>query len=159
MPSKNTSKSAYSRANQAWTRGNLTEAFKLFLEAAVADDRRAFRILAQFYDDGEGTPKDEKRALYWYRRAHRDDSCAVSAHNIGCIVRGRGQTDRALWWFRRAVSMGEVESHLQIAEIHFALGKRSAARRHLELLLASDEIVEYSRDEGEALLARCGSQR
>ena len=142
---------SYERAHKAWSRGQLTEAFDLFLDAARRGEKQAYREIAQFYDFGDGTRKNEKQALLWYRRAHRECNDAVAANNIGCILRARGNTQRALWWFRRAVRLGDDEAHLSIAKIYLKRRDRSRAMRHLTMLLEANDVTAGTRDEAERL--------
>ena len=99
----------YERANEAWNRGSMRAAFRLFLAAAKAGNPSAFGTLAQFCDFGKGVKFNESAALYWYRRAYRHGDPAA-ANNIGCILRDQNKLDAALQWFHRAVKRGDVDA-------------------------------------------------
>lgn len=157
--SKASIKTTLEQANNAWSRGHLASAFSKFLEAAKLGEKEAFRIVAQFYSLGEGTKRDEEQALHWYLRAHREGHDICAANSIGCILRDRGEIQRALWWFWRAIRQGELESHINIAKIHLKRGELSKASRHLRLLVSTDhEVVGIVREEARTLLYRMGDR-
>jgi TPR repeat protein len=145
---------SYRLAEEEWSRGDMTPAaFRHFLSAAEGGVKSAYRIVGECYDFGEGTTRSKQKALHWYKRACREDGDASAANNIGCIHRDNGEVGRALWWFRVAVGMGDVEAHLSIAKIHLGiLHDRTGAMRHLKLLLKGRDITEGSREEAEGLL-------
>lgn len=151
-PRTTESQRSYELGQEAWSSGQLTAAFRLFLDAANRGAKQAYRVVAQFYHFGDGTRKNKEEALLWYRRAHRDCSDAVAANNIGCILRDRGEIQRALWWFRRAVRLGDDEAHLNIAKIHFRRKDRNRAVRHLRELLEACDVTEGTREEAERLI-------
>ncbi len=100
-------KHLYQQADELWSQGKLRTAFRLFLAAAKAGMVAAFNIVASFYDQGNGVRANEKAALYWYRRAYQGERNQVAANNIGCIWRDEGKLDRAVWWLKRAVELGD----------------------------------------------------
>ena len=92
----------YRRGDQAWSKGDLRPAFRLFLAAARAGMEAAFSTVGNFYDNGIGVKADPDAALDWYRLAYRSGDRSV-ANNIGCILRDRKKLGQAIGWFRRAV--------------------------------------------------------
>lgn len=142
---------SYARAERAWSHGHLKEALGLFLNAARLGEKQAYRIVAQFYDFGDGTRRNEDEALFWYRRAHRECNDAVAANNIGCILRDRRDVPKALWWLHRAVKLGDDEAHLNIAKIYLGRRNRRSAMRHLSLLLQAKDVTPGAREEAESL--------
>jgi TPR repeat protein len=150
----------YQRGEQHWSRGRLRLAFRCFLAAAKAGTVPTFRIVAQFYDRGEGVKADENAALFWYRRAYRDGDDYSAANNIGCIWRDRGKPNRALMWFQRAIKLGDADASLNIAKIYLYkkadLGK---AIHYLNKTRKSRRATEGSRGEAEALLKKAKGNR
>jgi len=68
---QNKAAALYQRADECWTKGKLSDAFKLFLAAAKAGFVPAYYTLASFYDQGTGVKANRSAALYWYMRAFR----------------------------------------------------------------------------------------
>jgi len=78
--------------------------------------------------NGDGFNKDSRRALVWLKRAFRGtDSCAAA--NIAITYREVGNFRRAVFWFRRSVSLGDDSARIQLG-IHYYWGigmRRNAA--------------------------------
>lgn len=146
-----TGKAAHDAANRAWSAGDLAEAFRLFLAAAEKGFVKAYGLLAHFYDFGEGTPANRDAAVHWYRLAARHGESMVAANNLGCIYRDEGRIGQALWWFHRAVRLGDGDAHLNIAKVHINRGDWDRAVPHLRAT-ADGDVTEGSREEAEALL-------
>ncbi|HRD28963.1 MAG TPA: tetratricopeptide repeat protein, partial [Caulobacter sp.] len=70
---------------------------------AAHGDAEAMYDLAMVYRDGEGTPKDLKKALYWFRKSAARGK-AEAMNELGCAYsRGAGVAldySAALGWFR-----------------------------------------------------------
>lgn len=78
--------------------------------------------------DGNGFDKDSRKALIWLKRAFRGkDRCA--AINIAITYRQSRNFRRAVFWFRRSVSLGDDDARVQLG-IHYYWGigvRRNAA--------------------------------
>src|SRR5436190_16021559 len=98
---------ACAEACDQWDRGNTRVAFKQFLSLATRGYSGSFLNLGYFFDRGIGVRANESKALYWYIRAYRAGNSS-GANNIGTIYRDRGEYTRAIMWFSRAISLGEV---------------------------------------------------
>lgn len=143
----------YRRGDEAWSKGHLRLAFRLFLAAARAGMVAAFSTVGQFYQRGDGVRVNKDAALYWYRRAamHGYDS---AANNIGCIWRDRGKLARALRWFRRAVELGDADANLEIAKVFLRKCDSAKARPYLQKTRRSPWATVQSKEEARLLLAR-----
>lgn len=141
----------YLRGQEAWRRGELRSAFRNFLAAAEAGMVPAFRIVGQFYQNGDGVNADEKAAISWYRRAsaNGDES---AANNIACIWRDLGKPAAALRWFERAVKLGDADANLEIARIYVSKGDLTRGRRYLEKIISSRWATEQSKQSAKRLL-------
>lgn len=145
----------YTRAEDAWKRGQMRQAFRLFLQAAEAGERSAYVLIGQFYDNGDGVRRDEAKALKWYRRAYLNgDGRIVAASNSGCIWRDRGRLDIALKWFRRAVRLNDGDANLELAKIYISKGDLVRAKAYLEKTRRSKWATEDSQDEAKTLLGQ-----
>ncbi len=141
------------KADLAWQQGRMRAAFQKFLQAARAGVIPAYRIVAQFYDKGEGVHQDQNAAIEWYRRAYRrGDSSA--ANNIGCIWRQRRRMDLALRWFERAVDLGDSDANLEIAKVCAERGDRKRALQHLRIVVRSRKVMQGTREEARAMLSQ-----
>ena len=55
---------------------------------------------------------------------------------------------RALWWFRRAIEMGDEDAHLAIAEIYLRKRNgRNRALRHLEMARTAKGATERTKED------------
>ena len=58
---------------------------------------------------------DKRKALEWYYRAYKQGE-AGAANNIATIYREWGDSKKMLWWFRRAASMGDLDTLLELGK-------------------------------------------
>jgi len=150
----------FHQAEEKWSRNQLQSAFKLFLAAAKGGYVKAFRIVGQFYDYGEGVKSSEDAAIYWYRRAYRYDHDPCAATNIGCIWRDRGNINRALFWLRRAVESGDGDANLDIAKIYIRHKPNlKKAISYLKKTIEADWVTEESKEEARSLLSQLTRQK
>lgn len=64
----------------------------------------------------------------------------------------RGEDDRALRWFRRAVDAGNDDTNLEIAKVHMARRRPDKAVSHLEAVLRSKRVCEDTHEQADRLL-------
>ncbi len=148
----------FERADHAWNRGNLSAAFRLFLEAAKDGDNAAKLNVGYFYDQGLGTQQDLAAALYWYKKAYRSGD-ASAANNIGTIWRDKRNPKRALTWFRRAVRLGDHAANLEIAKHFLRTDEPRKATVYLKKVSESDQVSESDIQEAKQLLRRAKRKR
>ena len=130
---KSKTEDLFTRANKEAEAGKLRVAFHLYLAAAKAG--------------GTSSQINNKRA---YRRG---DSCA--AYNIGVMWRNDRKYGRALYWFKRAVRLGDHEANLEIAKHYLQVERNfSKAIPHLEKVRASNRVTEAGLEEARTLLRR-----
>lgn len=157
MPYKSNNEKAgalFVRADKEEERGNLRSAFRLMLAAAKLGDAGAQVNVGNYYDDAIGVRRNRSAALYWYKRAcRRGESSAAS--NLGVLYRKEGRLRRSLYWFFRAVTLGDDEANLQIAK-HYLLNERNIERAipHLERVIRAKCVTEAGVEEAKKLLAR-----
>ena len=90
--------------------------------------------------------------MYWYRRACRRGD-AGAAHNIGVMWRNEKKYKRALYWFQKAISLGDPESNLDIAKHYLNIEHNpKRAISHLERVCRSDWVTEAGIEEARGLL-------
>lgn len=148
----------YRRGDQAWSRGDLRPAFRLFLAAARAGMEAAFSTIGNFYDNGIGVKADPDAALGWYRLAYRGGDRSV-ANNIGCILRDRKKLGQAIEWFRRAVQQNDGDANLNIAKIYLHKGDLAKTRFYLDKTRRSPWATEQSKEEAMRLLRKMTSKK
>jgi TPR repeat protein len=84
--------------------------------ATEGDANAAFRV-AERYAAGQGTPRDDKAALQWYRRA-ADQGHADSMYALGTHHGERRQFSVAAEWFRKATAAGHAGAMAQLGVLH-----------------------------------------
>jgi TPR repeat protein len=147
----------YRRGNQAWSKGHVRPAFRLFLAAAKAGLEAAFSTVGNFYHSGIGVKTNPDAAIYWYRLAYRAGSRSV-ANNIGCILRDRKKFGEAIEWFRRAVKQNDGDANLNIAKIYLLKGDLVRTRSYLDKTRRSPWATEQSKEEARSVLRKMKSK-
>jgi TPR repeat protein len=147
----------YTQAYAQYECGNYRSALRLFLSGAKRGDPSAQNMAGYFYDTGVGIRPNRSAALHWYKRAYKHRSRAA-ASNIGTIYRDEKNLKRALFWFRRAVQLGDVDSNVEIAKL-LLLDTRSDVKKAITHLVRAieagpNDITEDSREQARRLLKR-----
>ena len=142
-------------ANEKWDAGDLRGAFELFCAAASDGDAPSQNTLGYFYDSGIGTERNPGLALRWYRRAARQNEvCAIS--NIAVIYRDQGELKKARTWFRRAISLGDMDAALELGKLFLhgrTRGSTARAKKYLAMATSAQVITDAGREEAGALMA------
>ena len=145
------------KANTAWDRGDLRRAFELFSRAAESGDSSCQLDLGYFFDRGLHVKKDKKKAMHWYYQAYRQGD-AGAANNIATLHRECGRTGRMVWWFRRAVAMGDHDALLELGKCYeTGIGLPKSPRRATlcyRRVLASEQVTQFSQEQAKRRLAR-----
>jgi TPR repeat protein len=145
-------------ADQLRDRGDLTAAFSLFLKGAKAGDRSCQLNVGYCYDIGSGTRPSRSKAFHWYRWAYRSGD-ASAANNIGTIWRDRQDAPRALFWFRRALALGDIDANLEIARIHLKTRlSKARAVPYLLRVLKSGSVTQASKEDAGRMLRELRSR-
>ena len=146
------------RAEKQEERGNLRTAFRLMLAAAKLGNAFAQVNVANYYDDARGVRRNRSAALHWYKRAYRRGS-STAAHNIGVVWRNERNFRRAVYWFCRAVELGDPESNLDIAK-HFLHNEKDArtAIRYLKRVRPKHWVSEAGFEEAAELVLQAQRQ-
>lgn len=143
------------QANERWDAGDLHGAFDLFRAAASEGDAPSQGALGYFYDNGLGIEQNPDLALLWYRRAARQkDVCAI--WNIAVSYRDRGEWRHARAWFRKALSLGDMDAALELGKLFLhsrTRGSTVRAKKYLAMAMSAQLITEASREEAGVLMA------
>ncbi len=143
----------FEEACARWDSGDHRGAFRRFLIGAKAGDVSSQLNVGLFYDEGIGVRKDGKKALHWYRRAHRGGSTSAAV-NIGILLRDQGSLAAARQWFERAVKRGNDDANLQLAEAFLQTGDTRRARRCLMKVVKSDKVTEETQRQARRYLQK-----
>jgi TPR repeat protein len=106
------------RALWLWDEGHYRLAFRMLLTDAKRGNATAQSSLGYFYDYGLGNPRSRRKAIFWYTCAYRQGS-SIGANNLGTIYRDIGDFQRALIWFERAIKLGDISPHFEIAKMYY----------------------------------------
>lgn len=105
------------------------QAFLLFRAAALRGNLKAMHNLAIAYAQGEGTPKDERKAAEWFARA-AERGYVDSAFDLAVLYeRGLGVTQdlrQALKWYGIAALAGDGPSQQRAAFLYTQLARGDA---------------------------------
>jgi TPR repeat protein len=147
---------SFSRGDDAQEAGDFELARLCFEQGAALADANCLSRLAYLYDVGIGVPIEKRRARGLYLRAWRL-GCHVAGNNLAILHREAGNHGAMARWFRRAVERGDDGARIELAKCYLhGLGVEPSptlALRHLQVVLAGSGIVEWEREEAEALVA------
>jgi TPR repeat protein len=93
------------------------EATTFLRQAADADVREAWPVLAERYEQGLGTRRNDQEAAFWYRKAAEQGNRAAQYNLAGMYARGRGvvKSDaEAAGWYQRAAEQGHVVAQYEL---------------------------------------------
>ncbi len=100
---------------------------------------------------GLGAPRNLQRAISWTRKA-LDQGDASAAHNLATIYRDMGQIKKAFEFYHRAVTMGFMDSLLELGlSLYYGVGvdeDRRAACKCFRKLIQTDQndVAESTRE-------------
>jgi TPR repeat protein len=89
--------------------GDYDSAFRVCTKAAEQGEVSAQHNLGIMYDNGSGTPKDDKQAFYWFTKAAEQGDASSQSHLGGMFYLGQGTTKdivMAYVWFNVAAAKG-----------------------------------------------------
>jgi TPR repeat protein len=103
-------------------RRNPHRALRWYQEAAEHGCVRGQDQMGVLLSEGRGIPKDFYRALHWARKAAAQQD-AMAAHNLATIYRDMGRHRSAFRWVKRAVSLGDPSSLMEMGlALFFGIG-------------------------------------
>jgi TPR repeat protein len=129
---------------------------------AYLGNSSAFMMLGFMYDSGQGTRRNKKLAIYWYKRA-AEDGDGGAATNLATVYRDSGNAKLEFYWYKRAVDLGDDDALVDLG-IRYLSGKgvrrnAAAAARCFSKALRSEDNCEASRDTARQMLWGCRKLR
>ena len=120
-----------------------------YRRAAEHGEPGAQNNLAVCLSDGHGVRKNEQEALYWLKKSLKNGN-ESAATNIAVIYRDRGNSRRALFWYQRAVELGDGDALLALGRsYYYGIGVRRNYHKAIEYYrkaIASKDITEFDRE-------------
>lgn len=114
-------------ATQLLVAGETRAALDYFVTAAAAGDVDGQVNTGYCFETGTGTRRSHSEAQRWYRAAIRQRSGAA-AFNLATMHRERRNTRGAIYWFQRAIALGDDTAGLELARIYLdRLSQRTRA--------------------------------
>ena len=93
------------------------------LQAATQGEIEAQVDLASIYANGVGVPKDEAKAVEWYRKA-AGQGCAVAQRKLGIMYEEGTGVDKdyakAIEWYQKAAVQDDVQAQMFVASMYAA---------------------------------------
>ncbi len=134
------------KASKAYEKGNFPYAFILYEKNAQNGHTDSMSNLAMMYCLGEGVDRDYEKSIEWDMRAVEQGSL-VSLGNLGTTYKEVGNFEESEKWFKRAVNSGDIDSALELAILYKNTNKNNLVMELLELVLASDQVCDSSKEE------------
>jgi len=155
--------SLFDQAWEARDEGNSKKAFRLFYKAVQQGDSGCYLNLGYCYDEGIGTEKNVRKAIYWYKRAGKNGNSS-GYNNIAVYYASIGKFEQAKRWYLRAFKKGNKSVALNLAKLGID-GKvnfpREKILRYLQIVIDAEcmvEVCEADQEEAELLLAKLSEQ-
>lgn len=145
----------FNRADAEWERGRKKKAFSLFLRAALLGEAAAQHNVGYFYHVGIGVKRNKKRALFWYKKAWRNDRETGTCINIAKVYESQKKHRVALAWWQKAISKGDGEAALELAKVYLKRQNKrdhAKARALLRKARKSTDITESGAEEVSEIL-------
>jgi len=147
----------FSQADEYENQGDYKRAFELFMKGALLNDTDCMSKIGYYYDLGLYVRKNKSKAMYWYKKAYRQYDI-VSPINIAIIYEEKREWKKALWWFHKAVAMGNKDGFFHIASLyHRGRGVQRNIRtaiNYYKKAYYSGEICESLEDKIERILTK-----
>lgn len=138
----------FDTATEAYNNGNYKKAFSLFEASAKSGNVQASHNVGVLYHSGQGTKRDDVKAMAYYRRA-ADQGFAPSEHNVGQMYDdGDGvKADPVLsrLWMEKAAEHGSVDAQIHLGAAAF-VNKRytDAFRRYFAVAEQDNDGVLFN---------------
>jgi hypothetical protein len=147
--------SLFDQASLAWEEGDVKKAFELFHEAANQGDKNSLVNLGYCYDEGVGTKKNKRKAMYWYKKAAQKGDLAAYT-NIAIYYSSIGNFNQAKRWYLDALKRGCKDAALGLAKLGLE-GKVNFSRadilEYLQIVIDAEGMVDVCvADQEEAYL-------
>ncbi len=149
--------SLFEQASLAWDQGDDKKAFELFHQAAEQGDGNALLNLGYCYDEGVGTQKNPKKAMYWYKKAVQYGDLPAYT-NIAIYYSSIGDFHQAKHWYLDALKKGDKDAALGLAKLGLEGHTNLSHAENLEYLQiiinakCMVEVSEASQEEASLLL-------
>ena len=98
------------------------EALPRLKKGAKQGDTFSMYYLGRMYSNGYGTPKSKEKARFWYRKAS-DDGYAKAMYRIAEIYDDQQRYEKALEWYEKALTAGDIQARGHINRIRRILGR------------------------------------
>jgi TPR repeat protein len=120
--------------------------------AAEQGNSAAQNQLGVCLSTGKGTRRDLKQAISWTSKALAQAD-PTAAHNLATIYRDMGQFKKAFELYRQAVTMGELDSLLEVGlSLYYGIGTKKNLQASLKcfnqiIKTKPSSVTEYCREE------------
>jgi len=123
----------------SWAQKKVVELEKMAATSVAGDEQEAFRLphvkplaeqgyagaqyaLGQIYRKGEDVPKDDAKAVHWYRKA-AEQGYLYAQYNLGTMYsNGKGVPEdnaKAVYWFLKAAEQGFVDAQSKLGDMYY----------------------------------------
>lgn len=108
-------------ADQAFSQGNYSQAFKLYEPLAIAGDKSSQTQLGWMYEHGKEVPQDYTQAFSWYQKSSAQGDPA-GEDNLGKMYEyGRGTAQsytQAAIWYQKSAAQGHADAEDDLGALY-----------------------------------------
>lgn len=145
----------YNEALELQEQGEVTQAFSMFMQGALAGDPEAQNCVAIAYDSGIGVAMDKAAALEWHRKAWRNGGHSHLANNLALCHADVGNRRQAIYYWQKAIAMGDDSAGLELAKFLLKSKRPTNPEWIIGLVYKatnSNWVSEYEQEEAAELL-------
>lgn len=146
--------SLFLEASSLLESGQAKRAFALFLKAANNGDASSQHNVGYMYDVGKGVKRDPTQAIFWYKCAWKNDRQTGTCCNIASLYESLDQTRKAVYWWNKAILLGDGDAALDLAKFLLKRQKKQKSKiiKFLEITVQSEYATPDCVDEAQSLL-------
>jgi len=142
----------YFKALDLQDKGAFAEAFILLMKGSSLGDAGAQHAVGLAYDQCLGVEQDKREAIRWFKKALRTGKQTFECVAIALTYIELGQRRRAIYWWRKAVELGDGSGALSFAKFLIKANRGKFDSQIINLLKIaanSQESWQISLDEKE----------
>ena len=102
----------------AYERGDFKTALKHFKPLAKKGDINAQFNMGLMYENGDGVPKDDKKAVYWWTKSAEQGSM-LAQYYLGELNYTLENYQQAIYWFEKSAEQGDSDSQFNLGAIYY----------------------------------------
>jgi len=109
------------KAQETYNKGDYVTAFHIVNSLASNGDAKAQYELGRMYYKGEGTSKNEEKAVYWWEKSGQQGHIEAQINLVHMYLSSKemsNDNERSMYWLKKAAQQGNAEMQFLLAYIY-----------------------------------------